>query len=34
MRERVELFAGEFQASPLPDGGFRVGALLPLDNPA
>ena len=32
MRERVELFSGEFHAGPLPDGGFRVGALLPLEN--
>ena len=32
MRERVELFAGEFYAGPLPGGGFRVGALLPLEN--
>ena len=34
MRERVELFAGEFYAGPLPGGGFRVGALLPLESRA
>jgi signal transduction histidine kinase len=31
MRERVELFGGEFEAGSLPDGGFRVGARIPLE---
>jgi signal transduction histidine kinase len=30
MRERVELFEGELHAGPLPAGGFRVAARLPL----
>jgi signal transduction histidine kinase len=30
MRERVNLCGGEFSAGPLPGGGFRVRALLPL----
>lgn len=30
MRERVGLLHGEFSAGPLPDGGFRVAALLPI----
>ncbi|MER5481629.1 histidine kinase [Streptomyces sp. NPDC002812] len=30
MRERVGLLHGEFSAGPLPDGGFRVAAVLPL----
>jgi signal transduction histidine kinase len=33
MRERVELFGGEFSAGPLMGGGFRVFARLPLANP-
>jgi signal transduction histidine kinase len=33
MRERVELFGGEFQAGPLPEGGFRVRAYIPLKAP-
>ncbi len=30
MRERVQLYGGRLQAGPLPVGGFRVEALLPL----
>jgi signal transduction histidine kinase len=30
MRERIELFEGELHAGPLPAGGFRVAARLPL----
>jgi signal transduction histidine kinase len=30
MRERVELFGGALETGPLPDGGFRVAARLPL----
>jgi signal transduction histidine kinase len=30
MRERVQLYSGRLQAGPLPDGGFRVEAILPL----
>ncbi|MFD6892285.1 sensor histidine kinase, partial [Streptomyces sp. NPDC059957] len=30
MRERVGLLHGEFSAGPLPDGGFRVAAVLPI----
>jgi signal transduction histidine kinase len=30
MRERAALFGGEFEAGPVPDGGFRVTARLPL----
>jgi len=33
MRERVEMFGGEFEAGSLPDGGFRVGARIPLEQP-
>ena len=33
MRERVELFGGRFTVGPMPDGGFRVFARLPLGNP-
>jgi signal transduction histidine kinase len=29
MRERVELFDGNFSAGPMEDGGFRVFARLP-----
>jgi signal transduction histidine kinase len=32
MRERVALYRGELDAGPLPDGGFRVHARLPLDE--
>jgi signal transduction histidine kinase len=32
MRERVEMFGGEFEAGSLPDGGFRVGARIPLEQ--
>ncbi len=31
MRERIELYDGEFQAGPRPDGGFEVRARLPLE---
>ncbi|MFF3334800.1 sensor histidine kinase [Streptomyces sp. NPDC002888] len=30
MRERVDLLRGEFSAEPLPEGGFRVAARLPV----
>jgi signal transduction histidine kinase len=33
MRERVELFAGRFEAGPVPAGGFRVYAQLPIVGP-
>jgi signal transduction histidine kinase len=32
MRERVRLFGGRFEAGERPGGGFRVHALLPLDE--
>ena len=32
MRERAGLYGGEFDAGPLPGGGFRVTARLPLDT--
>jgi signal transduction histidine kinase len=32
MRERVGLCSGQFSAGPLPDGGFRVAAHLPLGD--
>ncbi|MFG3257257.1 sensor histidine kinase [Streptomyces sp. NPDC048172] len=32
MRERVRLVGGVLDAGPLPDGGFRVAAQLPLDS--
>ena len=32
MRERVALFGGRFQAAPTDEGGFRVHALLPLEE--
>jgi len=32
MHERAGLYGGEFQAGPLPGGGFRVAARLPLDS--
>jgi signal transduction histidine kinase len=31
MRERVGLYGGDFQAGPLPRGGFRVSARLPVE---
>lgn len=34
MRERVGLLHGEFSAGPLPDGGFRVAAVLPIPQEA
>lgn len=34
MRERASLYGGRFHAGPLPGGGFRVTARLPLDSPA
>ncbi|MFI6443693.1 sensor histidine kinase [Kitasatospora sp. NPDC050543] len=33
MRERVRLLDGRLDTGPLPDGGFRVAAALPLDAP-
>ncbi|MCH0542042.1 sensor histidine kinase [Streptomyces sp. MUM 203J] len=33
MRERVRLTGGWLDSGPLPDGGFRVAARLPLDTP-
>jgi signal transduction histidine kinase len=33
MRERVGLFGGEFHAGPVPGGGFRVSARLPVTAP-
>jgi signal transduction histidine kinase len=32
MRERVYLFGGDLEAGPLPEGGFRVKAVFPLDG--
>jgi signal transduction histidine kinase len=34
MRERVAVFGGDFEAGPVPGGGFRVTALLPYDGAA
>ncbi|WP_405060000.1 sensor histidine kinase [Kribbella sp. NBC_01505] len=34
MRERVSAVGGELSAGPLPDGGFRVHAVIPLENGA
>lgn len=34
MRERVRLTGGSLDTGPLPDGGFRVAARLPLDSPS
>lgn len=33
MRERVRLTGGTLDTGPLPDGGFRVAARLPLNDP-
>ncbi|MBV6695980.1 sensor histidine kinase [Kitasatospora aureofaciens] len=33
MRERVRLVDGRLDTGPLPDGGFKVAAVLPLDTP-
>ncbi|WP_354640146.1 sensor histidine kinase [Kitasatospora camelliae] len=33
MRERVRLLNGSLDTGPLPDGGFRVAAVLPVDHP-
>jgi signal transduction histidine kinase len=33
MRERVALFAGDLEAAPRPEGGFRVQARFPLEPP-
>jgi signal transduction histidine kinase len=33
MRERVTMYGGELHAGPLPAGGFRVTAGLPLVSP-
>jgi signal transduction histidine kinase len=30
MRERVEMFGGNFEAGPMPEGGFRVDARIPV----
>ncbi|WP_037896169.1 ATP-binding protein, partial [Streptomyces sp. Tu 6176] len=34
MRERVALHGGTLESGPLPEGGFRVAASLPLEAPA
>jgi signal transduction histidine kinase len=34
MRERATALGGELEAGPLPGGGFRVRATLPLDGAA
>ena len=34
MRERAALLGGDFSAGPLPGGGFRVAARLPVPAPA
>ncbi|WP_328294581.1 histidine kinase [Kineococcus sp. NBC_00420] len=33
LRERVEVLDGRFEAGPVPDGGFRVRAVVPLQSP-
>jgi signal transduction histidine kinase len=32
MRERVAVFDGKLETGPLPDGGFAVHAILPLER--
>jgi signal transduction histidine kinase len=32
MRERIDLFGGDFRAGPRPGGGFRVDATIPFDT--
>jgi signal transduction histidine kinase len=32
MRERVEMFGGNFEAGPMPEGGFRVDARIPVEG--
>lgn len=34
MRERVALYGGSLRTGPRPGGGFRVRAVIPIDNPA
>jgi signal transduction histidine kinase len=34
MRERAAVYAGELEAGPLPEGGWRVSARLPVEPPA